>query len=1284
MTDVDAKKAITAGAQDCMVEAVVACTADTETGAVCSHTSPSVKDAVLECTGLSAMTDEKLGSMQAKAKAGKIVGAYQAAAESCTGDVACVQNATFAACASAKGSACGEVEVVLGRNRGAAKEMAETMTACMSTSDTSCATAQIAAYESATGQIFTSEGAAKLQKDGAKGEIADLMSACFATKVGAAEQRKCSDPAELPEIKEAFAAALGQSAAEITNTEYKAALVEGAKAEVGLAIGACLDSIVTTGSARTSAVKACHTAVIDEVRIALGKPLSTDMSDKQVQHFLQKSAKDLEKDKFEACFETAAGADSHAMTLAQNNCRGKGAGGAATRTAFKDSYGKANWTDERAEKEMRDNALEVVADDFVNCMDTHAPRRGGTNATGSTMKTAFATCQTTAKRRHAALTGELVVPWKAQKDCVRAVKRKVAETVEACQESSGQESCGDPAKNPDLLFRLQLMTGKIEMTKTEARALVQKSANSAAGDFMKTCIEQVDGTFATCLLDGKKTMGLATGEVVDNKAFVGGLREAAEEEVTDAVIACVASGQTRGSSECKKAKVDAFKATGLGDGKTEKQIKRMVEESLKKGTQKSIVETIIACLDLAADEIAAKTACHTNEIRDAKIAKAEAEGKQVVDIEDADVAKDLEKGKEQDTSSAMEACTEKAVDSIATRACVAAVERHVATTEGMDFADLTREEKNVVKGRMNRAGANSFAKKMNACMEAAELEGDIASAKNACRDGAQGILTSGTGKIGTDIREGDVEIVQEDATVRAFAETNIAIAKAVMDGETYTDNEKQKAVEKAVNQIKATVGALEKSRMAALKKTAGARALGDKAVACVRVTTSDAEAFAACSDANLMEEKQLASGTAAIITDIVEKGRAKREAVQELLKYGLKSDGEDGSGRIVDMTVEATKVATLLKRQAKMWNDKKQAVAEYICDKMKAATGTKAEKRTKMKLELKRISVAKDGSGRRLDDITDEELDAALDMGAKEILDIIDDCDTVDRATCRTEVEVTLQTALGCQVKAVQAKKNQIAKLIAAQKGADIQAADDAKTAEEKVTAPVKTEEEIQALMKTKFESVGGVPGTFDAYKAEIKKVKDAYLLNTDYVIKKKQSIDIVVAYAGACVDASDTTIQMTLEVAESEMDIEKIGTPTLDTNDNKCKEIYRAKRKTGHAADTGDEWSVIAETYTAVTATGRRLNGRPLTTMEVSAAQTTEAFSQEQPSETTTVTPIIHSTEESAGSPSTTTATPPSYRNTTLSDGELLLDGELSEGQHDKLGMVTALIAVSLVSLLY
>ena len=138
------------------------------------------------------------------------------------------------------------------------------------------------------------------------------------------------------------------------------------------------------------------------------------------------------------------------------------------------------------------------------------------------------------------------------------------------------------------------------------------------------------------------------------------------------------------------------------------------------------------------------------------------------------------------------------------------------------------------------------------------------------------------------------------------------------------------------------------------------------------------------------------------------------------------------------------------------------------------------------------------------------------------------------------------------------------------------------------MAAPVKTEEEIEALMKTKFESVGGVPGTFDVYKAEIKKAKNAYVLNKDIVIKKKPSIDIVVAYDGACVTASDTTIKASLEAADTDMDVEKVGTPTVDTNDNKCKSIYRAERKTGKPTATSDELKgVLADKYTTVTTAG-------------------------------------------------------------------------------------------------
>merc|ERR1712028_268871 len=100
----------------------------------------------------------------------------------------------------------------------------------------------------------------------------------------------------------------------------------------------------------------------------------------------------------------------------------------------------------------------------------------------------------------------------------------------------------------------------------------------------------------------------------------------------------------------------------------------------------------------------------------------------------------------------------------------------------------------------------------------------------------------------------------------------------------------------------------------------------------------------------------------------------------------------------------------------------------------------------------------------------------------------------------------------------------------------------------------------IEALMKTKFESVGGVKGTFDACKAEIKKAKDAYVLNKDVVIKKKESVDIVIAYdatAGACEVADDVLIKAKLEVADSTLD----GT--------KCRTTCVAKKKAGEKAAT-------------------------------------------------------------------------------------------------------------------
>merc|ERR1712166_756880 len=599
-----------------------------------------------------------------------------------------------------------------------------------------------------------------------------------------------------------------------------------------------------------------------------------------------------------------------------------------------------------------------------------------------------------------------------------------------------------------------------------------------------------------------------------------------------------------------------------------------------------------------------------------------------------DVAKDLELGKEADTSEAMEACTEKATGTAAeiktkTRACVTDVETLVAATEGKTKGAM---DLNKIKKRMNEAGVASFGKKMNACMDAADLEtgAAVGTAKDACKTTETDMFTKATGKIAGDIKEGDVAKAREDAAVKAFMETNIATANAVVDGETYTDDQKKAAVKEALKKVEGDKSTTEfdKTKLVSLKKKAGAKAIGDKAVACVMATANDALALAACDDANLMDEAKSATGEA-IVTDVDVKKKDKRKAAKDLLKAKLNACGK--------FTVDADdlKVATFLKRGEKMFNDKKQAIAEIISDKMKEATGgvrdattgvvasegsmTDAEKtlakRDKMKVELKLLADAKDGS---VAEVTDEELDATLDVGAVDLLDAIINCEDGDKAACETEIEADLVKALGCKTKAIKVKKNQIAKLVAAQYGADIKAADDAKTTAEKEAAPLRTDAEVDALMKTRFESVGGVKGTFDACKAEIKKAKDAYVLNKDVVIKKKESVDIVIAYdvptAGACVVEDDVLIKAKLEAADTTMDIVEVTASTLDGT--KCRTTYVAKKKAGKTAATmlelkGD----IADKYTAITSTGRRLNGRRLPTgMDSSADQSTEIDSQEQP----------------------------------------------------------------------
>lgn len=123
---------------------------------------------------------------------------------------------------------------------------------------------------------------------------------------------------------------------------------------------------------------------------------------------------------------------------------------------------------------------------------------------------------------------------------------------------------------------------------------------------------------------------------------------------------------------------------------------------------------------------------------------------------------------------------------------------------------------------MTEAGVASFGKKMNACMDAADLEtgAAVGTAKDACKTAETDMFTKATGKIAGDIKEGDVAKAREDAAVKAFMETNIATANAVVDGETYTDDQKKAAVKEALKKVEGdqSTTKFDKTKLVSLKK----------------------------------------------------------------------------------------------------------------------------------------------------------------------------------------------------------------------------------------------------------------------------------------------------------------------------------------------------------------------------------------------------------------------------------------------------------------------------------
>merc|ERR1712195_400679 len=298
----------------------------------------------------------------------------------------------------------------------------------------------------------------------------------------------------------------------------------------------------------------------------------------------------------------------------------------------------------------------------------------------------------------------------------------------------------------------------------------------------------------------------------------------------------------------------------------------------------------------------------------------------------------------------------------------------------------------------------------------------------------------------------------------------------------------------------------------------------------------------------------------------------------EILKDKMKA-----CGNCIDEDEE--NVGKYFGREKRANNDKKEAAASLVGDTMKAATGTDvAAKRAKVKKEMKEIMG-------QTKDVTDEELDEALDLAAVDVVDDIDAC--LVPADCRAEVDAKVEAVTGCKPKAVKAKKNTLAKIAAGKVGRDTK---DAGEMDEAV---------IEAAEKAKYQSVGGIE-KWETVKPKVKKCRDAMGDDEVLKVKKKPSIDVVVEYAGDYVKATNTAVKTAMDAVDADMKVEIVGEPTKDPLDSKCKTMFKASKKDGKTAATDDELKgVLPDKYTTlVKASGRRLGGE---TIDVSADQSTE-----------------------------------------------------------------------------
>ena len=1300
--------------------------------------------------------------------------------------------AAAAACLVVRGSVCSKADIAIKSKRGAAVEMAETAAACKEAGEASCDALIQASYEGMTGKTYSKKDAIKLLKQGAKSTMAEMMAACeavgleesicFATAkstgsdgadtVTGAEvsicktdsavqtaQKKCSDPEEKPEMKQALAAALGKDAADVTKQDFKKAVIDGAKGEVSLGLDSCIE-IAANKAARAACLDPTSVegqAIYDEVKSTSGKP---EMTNDQVKRFIKKSAIKGATEKMDARVESAA--ESTCIAKAPTSISACG-----TVTALNDAtacdavkttanavactyttlrmqgkadlmkaLGKEDATEDEKEREFKKVIVDVAGDEMENCMTAKAIK----NAAARTE------CRTSTKDKLTTLTGETVSEAKMQKDVVRAAKRKVGGEVEACREANVADAaelakCGDPKNNAALKQKLKDMTGLKEISNLKAAKMIKEGGQSEVLGCMEDCTDvdrQVCKATALACLKGAVGEKKSGSDVLWPKKedLQLALKKGVATEVTDVILASDANSVLA----AKKTTARKAKKTGYYTDDTvgNKKLARDTEKLVEKGKRQHLAAVLSSCNDLAGTDATKRTACQVT----AKAAKADIDGVPVEDVNESDLVMDLKKAAVSDLSSGIDACMDNAAFSADKVVCRTEAKDAAANALGQTTGRrLVEMEKGKLEAMLTDGAVESLAGRTVAAFEEAketrdalELTGsntDKLAADNAhlayyTPDKRKERAARALMKDIVDLKDGETERREEDAAVELVIETMKACKKG-KDADSslpdYTIDEKKDYINKEIKKIRPnTEGAAGSETMLVaatdplktfvvkITKKAGAKEFVDKVKACREAASdlSTAKTIAGCTDNDLREAAKDAKGvkstciekaTTSIPDDatlcsavtalddatacdtvqttadanvaacIFDDGsddssarRAIRKAFVDRLESVVKANDDQPGRRLAGALdtkptsdQETKDVSELLGRADMVKNDEDDAIAEYIGDMKKYSTaGTDVEKRTQAKAAYAKIRpITKPTRD------VEEEIDEVFEKSCLDDLDDAAACDDVDKAACDAEVNTVLMEKLGKKAEAIGAKKNQLAILTAARAGAD----------HTKSNAGTATEAATEAKEMAKYKKCGGVEKN-DVIKAKIKKIREMYLADKEIIIKKKNSIDVIVSYivTGNGCDATknaEATTKMkatgaadfdSVELADKESVIK--GSVVVEGSVKKCKLKFIAKK-----VGTDTELEALADKFTVVAKIGTTLSGgRRLTETdaEVSATQTTEIeTSTATTGQPTTVQPTT--TAPTTAAPTTADAPAP-YSDSIMSDANVLSVAEATK----------------------